>query len=518
MFDACARADALIVYWSKPAAATIGQRYAVKLDGTTVTTVDHTHCRIDGLEPDHAYRVDVAMIDTDTDMDTDAFDGTVGESCEVGSRVFRTAARKRMIDITATPYRAIGDGTTLNTTAIQQALDDCGPRDAVLIPAGTFLTGALRMHADSELVVSRGAVLQGTADPRDYLPMTPSRFEGTELDCYSSLITIGHLDHDSGPNCSNVVIRGGGVIASGGRALAEAVIEREWGRVEAELAATGQSLDDYEKPETIPGRVRPRLITMANASHVELADVTLKNGASWNVHMIYSDHIVTHGCTFESHDVWNGDGWDPDSSEDCVIFDCDFNTGDDIIAIKSGKNPEGNVINRPTRRVRIFDCRATRGGHGLAIGSEMSGGVEDVEIWDCDLSGLWYGVEVKTTPKRGGWVRGLHVRDTVMRHAIIRAVPYNDDGVAASVPPVLEDFRFECVRLLGGVPADADEGAPREAVYIQGLPEPAPPIRNVVFREVALGGAAGAGDAELGVRDIVADRCEELEIRGVRCG
>ncbi|OXM99855.1 glycosyl hydrolase family 28 protein [Bifidobacterium vansinderenii] len=523
MLDACVRDDTLTVYWDKPATATAGQRYDVMLNDTAVATVDRTRCRIDGLAAGRDYRVTVSMVDDGGHDDGVNGESAVGDAADddavmIGSRVFHTAERKRMIDVTAEPYQAIGDGTTLNTAAIQRALDDCGPHDAVLIPAGTFLTGALRMHSDSELVVSSGAALQGTADPHDYLPMLPSRFEGTELDCYSSLINIGHLDHTAGPNCRNVTIRGGGTIASGGRALAEAVIERERGRVEAELAATGQSLDDYEKPETIPGRVRPRLINMSNASHVEIADVTLKDGASWNVHMIYSDHIVTHGCTFESHDVWNGDGWDPDSSEDCVIFDCDFDTGDDIIAIKSGKNPEGNVINRPTRRVRIFDCRATRGGHGLAIGSEMSGGVEDVRIWDCDLSGLWYGVEVKTTPKRGGWVRGLHVRDTVMRHVIIRAVPYNDDGVAAGVPPVLEDFRFERVQLLGGVPADADEGAPREAIYIQGLPEPAPPIRGVAFHDVALGVATGVGDAEPGAYDIVANRCEGLEIRDVRCG
>lgn len=510
--NACADANTLTVYWTKPDNATSDVIYEIHMrevgdndHSPRTCRVSHTHCAIDGLEPEHSYDITVDML-TETS-------GTNPNRIPLGRRTFTTGADKHMIDVTGSPYNAIGDGRTLNTAAIQRALDDCGPGDAVLIPEGVFLTGALRMHADTELVVAHGAVLQGTANPLDYLPMLPSRFEGIELDCYASLITIGHLDHNAGATCRNVVIRGGGTIAGGGRALAEAVIERERGRVEAELAATGQSLDDYEKPETIPGRVRPRLITVANASNVEFADVTFANGASWTVHMIYSDHIVTHGCTFRSHGIWNGDGWDPDSSEDCTIFDCDFDTGDDIIAIKSGKNPEGNVIARPTRRIRIFDCRASEGGHALAIGSEMSGGVEDVDVWDCDLSGLWYGVEVKTTLKRGGWVRGLRVRDTVMRRAVIRAVPYNDDGIGTDTPPVLEDFRFECVRLFGGLPDDVDAGAPREAIHIQGLPAPATPIRGVVFRDVTLGGA----DDESGACDIVANRCEGLEIRGIRC-
>lgn len=527
--NACAGTDTLTVYWNKPDEATADVVYEVQvhdIEGDDVPSrihhLPHTHCTIDGLEPEHSYDITVSML-TETS-------GTKANHTPLGRRTFTTGSGKHTIDVTDAPYNAVGDGRTLNTAAIQRALDDCGPDDAVLVPDGVFLTGALRMHANTELVVANGAVLQGTANPLDYLPMLPSRFEGIELDCYASLITVGHLDHNAEATCRNVVIRGGGTIAGGGRALAEAVIERERGRVEAELAATGQSLDDYEKPETIPGRVHPRLITIANASHVELADVTFANGASWTVHMIYSDHIVTHGCAFRSHGVWNGDGWDPDSSEDCTIFDCDFDTGDDIIAIKSGKNPEGNVIARPTRHIRIFNCRASEGGHALAIGSEMSGGVEDVDVWDCDLSGLWYGVEVKTTLKRGGWVRGLRVRDAVMRRAVIRAVPYNDDGIGADTPPVLEGFRFERVRLLGGLPDDVDAGAPQEAIHIQGLPAPAKPIRNVVFHDVTFGGRDGScngdehdeknpcgADDESGATDIVANRCEGLEIRGIRC-
>ena len=149
-----------------------------------------------------------------------------------------------------------------------------------------------------------------------------------------------NLDHKSGPNCENILIRGKGTIASGGKNLAKKVICRERELLKDELAALGDKIKEYEKLDTVPGRVRPRLINISNCRNVRISGVTLKDGASWNVHMIYSDGIVTDHCTFYSKDVWNGDGWDPDSSSNCVIFGCVFYTGDDSVAIKSGKNPQ----------------------------------------------------------------------------------------------------------------------------------------------------------------------------------
>lgn len=149
--------------------------------------------------------------------------------------------------------------------------------------------------------------------------------------------------------------------------------------------------------------------------------------------MIYCDDIQTDHCTFVSEGVWNGDGWDPDSSTNCTLFASEFSTGDDAVAIKSGKNPEGNEINRPCAHIRVFDCRNDC-GHGICIGSEMSGGVEDVQIWDCDLANSLSGIEIKATPKRGGYVRGVTVRDCITPRVMLHSVPYNDDGVPAGAP------------------------------------------------------------------------------------
>ena len=110
-----------------------------------------------------------------------------------------------------------------------------------------------------------------------------------------------------------------------------------------------------ENENTLPGRVRGRLINMSNCQNVVTSGITMQFGPAWNIHMIYSKDITTCGCKIVSKGVWNGDGWDPDSSENCVVFNTEFRTHDDAIAIKSGKNPEGNVINRPTKNVYIFN-------------------------------------------------------------------------------------------------------------------------------------------------------------------
>lgn len=415
----------------------------------------------------------------------------------LGELTVRVPPAKRDIVVTVAPYHAAGDGVTLNTAAIQQALDDCDAASRVVIPAGTFLTGALRMHSGSELHVAAGATLQGSADPADYEPRVWSRFEGVERLCYASLITIGTLDHAAGFTTRDVRISGPGTIRGGGAALARAETEAERARIADQLAAMADYIATCENEDTVPARARGRLVTIANAEHVRLCGPSFVDGPSWNLHLIYSRDVVTHGCAIASRGVWNGDGWDPDSSENCVLFDTRFDTGDDIVAIKSGKNPEGNTIGRPTRHVRIFDCSST-GGHGIAIGSEMSGGVEDVRIWDCDLSRSLYGVHIKGTPKRGGYVREVDVRDCTVAAITVHAVTYNDDGEAGPGQPVFERFRFERVHALGRQWRGDDAGRAVPAVLLVGFDEPGHEVRDVTLRDVTLGGVdGGSGTMEL---------------------
>ena len=318
----------------------------------------------------------------------------------------RTPKRKRRIDITQAPYLAKGDGKALNTAAIQQAIEDCKEDEMVYVPAGTFLTGALTLHDHMELYLEEGAVLQGSSNPEDYLPRIPSRFEGTERECYQSLLNLGVMDHRAGCTSEDVLIRGKGTISGGGRLLAERMMAAERERLKEYIHSLGDKVLECENANTIPGRARGRPIQICNAKNVRITGLTLQNGPGWNVHMIYSEQIVTDHCIFRSEDIWNGDGWDPDSSSGCTIFACTFYTGDDSVAIKSGKNPEGNEIGRPCSHIRIFDCICAY-GHGITMGSEMSGGIEDVVIWDCDLGNSLYGLEIKGTKKEAPCASGI---------------------------------------------------------------------------------------------------------------
>ena len=436
LMDYRAAATEAEIFWDLPKDAHPGCSYRIMLDGKVIGESFRTHFSLKELSPECQYLAEVFMISSSE------------SPVSLGKITVMTACEKKKIDVTLPPYSAVGDGKTLNTKALQRALDDCGDNSFVYIPEGIFLTGALDMHSGSELFVEKGALLQGSEDPDDYLPLIKSRFEGYERECYRSLLNLGELDHDAGYNCENVIIRGGGSIMGGGWNLAKAMAAVEAERQKDFILSLGERIKEYEKPETIAHRVRGRLINMSNCRNIWIHDLTLGFGPSWNLHFIYSDRVLTDHCTIKSQGVWNGDGWDPDSSTNSTIYACEFYTEDDSVAIKSGKNPEGNVINRPTKNIRVFDC-VCHFGHGLCIGSEMSGGVENVLLWDCDMGPTWSGIEIKATKKRGGYVKNIQVRDITASHVMIHSVGYNDDGEGSSTPPVIENCSFERMHLLG---------------------------------------------------------------------
>lgn len=463
--------DEITVFWDKDGK---NGPYNLLINGEKAESPKSTHFTLSGLTADTEYSVEIE-----------------GEKL-----LLQTAKEKNKIDISKAPYNAVGDGKTMNTAAIQQAVNDCGNNDVVYIPAGVYVTAALDLHSDMELYLDENAVLLGTANPEDYLPKIHSRFEGLEMTCYRSFLNMGTLDHTAGYNCENVVIRGKGTIQSGGAELAKATI-----RVEREnLRAFIESLSEeerasYENADTIPGRMRSRLIQMNNCRNITISGVTLKDGASWNVQFIYSDNITTFNSTFISEGVWNGDGWDPDSSTNCTIFGCRFFTGDDSVAIKSGKNPEGNIINRPTEHIRVFDC-ACAYGHGITVGSEMSGGVSDVRIWDCDMGDSFFGIEIKGTKKRGGYVRGIHVDNCTVSHITFHAVGYNDDGVGSEFPPVFENCSFTNLRLYGMLYNHEREWHDCPAVKLAGFDVPGYKIKNILLDNITIARKEGVQTEE----------------------
>ncbi|MBR2036378.1 MAG: glycoside hydrolase family 28 protein [Lachnospiraceae bacterium] len=362
--------------------------------------------------------------------------------------VFTTTAFRPRLDVTKAPYFAIGDGKTLNTKALQRALDEADGR-VVYFPNGKYLTGALTLHSGTELYLEEDAVIMGSDDPKDYLPLVSSRSEGLHMLCYQSLINVGDIDKDGACNTRNIIIRGGSIIG-GGIPLMERMEE-------SAIEFTREYIDSLSEEElatfdrgiaTINGRLRGRLIEARNTENVVISNVSLSKGPYWNVHFIYCDNVVVHGCDINTRGIHNGDGLNPDSSTNVTVFNCTFDTGDNCIAIKSGRNPEGNVVKRPTKHLRIFDIKGA--GGGIAIGSELSGGCEDVVVWNVDLTMSSVGFVIKTTRKRGGLIKDIHVYDSIMPNVRISAVySCNNDGEGAGELTRLEDISYENCVLLG---------------------------------------------------------------------
>ena len=496
LFNVC-DSKKVTIFWDKPESFTKGDVYRVLLNGEEIGKCDKTHYPALGLEPETEYTFYVE------------FSGEGKSPEKIGEVTVKTIHERERIDITKAPYNAVGDGKTLNTVAIQKAIDDCGEGMCVYIPAGDFMTGSLRLHSNMELYIEKDAILHGTKNVEDYTPKIKSRYEGIEMMCYSSLLNMGEIDSKGGYNVHNVRISGEGTLCGGGYDLAVNVVEVEKVLLKDYMESLGDKIKECENDITIPGRARPRLINMSNAQDVVISGITIQNGACWNVHMIYSDNIITHGCTFRSEEVWNGDGWDPDSSTNCSIFNCKFYTGDDAVAIKSGKNPEGNIINRPTEHVRVFDCISYY-GHGVTIGSEMSGGVSDVKIWDCDMGNTKYGIEIKGTKKRGSFVKDVHVRDCKVSRILFHSVGYNDDGIGAECPPLFADCSFENLHILGEYLSMEDEVVPCDAFELIGFDEKGYEIQNVVFKDILM-----QREVNDGVQSLSLQHCKNITLQNV---
>ncbi len=428
--------DSVTVYWKKNKSIKEEFYYLIYLNNKVVSKIDKTHYTFNNLIANTKYEIKLEIYINNQLKKTYLSQVT-------------TKLEPKTIDVTKSPYNAVGDGKTLNTFAIQRAINDCKKGERVYIPKGVFLTGALDLHSDMELYVEKDAILQGTSNVCDYLPKVNSRFEGHEMQCYRSLINVGSMTREKVYNCKNVVIRGGGTICGGGYQLAVNVIETEKEALKEYMLSLGDKAKTFDNSDSLPGRARGRLLCVANTNNVILSDICFKNGPAWITHFIYSKNIVTQNCYIYSRPIHNGDGWNPDSSENCVIFGTGFETGDNSIAIKSGKNPEGNVINRPTVGVYIFDCKINSGG-GFAIGSEMSGGVKDVFMWDIDTSKGSLGVRIKAPIVRGGYIKNIQVLDSTLCDISITTKYFcNLDGESAKEPTTFENFYFENIFLTG---------------------------------------------------------------------
>ena len=434
-------ATSVTLLWDKPLEYKDITAYQVFKDGKQVGVSSKTNFTLQDLAPNKACSFSIKAQNKEGNLS--AATAPVKCKTKLAGKVFN------ILD-----YGAKADGATKNTAAIQKAIDACTKNGTVYIPAGTFVSGALYLKSNMTLYIAKGGTLKGSPDVEDYEPLIMNRFEGWEMKTLASLLNAGTLDRSGKYNVVNLSIEGQGTVYGGGSALGIAMI----------------------KSNGIRGR--GRLICIMNGQNINIQGLNIENSPCWTIHYIYCDKVTLHDLNIIST-ARNGDGVDPDSSTDSYIFNCSFSTGDDCIAIKSGKNPEGYFVGKPTRNIRITDCDFTK-GHSLAVGSEMSGGVSGVFIQDCKIGNLLNGLQIKATKDRGGYVKNVIVRDCeLLKITLYTALNYNNDGEAAPVLPQFSDMEFSNLNLVAAKPGET-------VMDINGFADEKHYTRNIIFQNISL--------------------------------
>ena len=317
-----------------------------------------------------------------------------------------------------TDFGAIRGKERLSTKAIEAAIESChlagGGR--VVVPADTFLTGAIHLKSNVNLYLEEGAVLLFSINPEDYLPMVFTRWEGMELMNYSPLIYAFEQE--------NVAITGKGVLDG------QASNENWWywcgskrfgwnegfGR-QNQARDSLHILNRLEVPpqQRIFGRghyLRPNFVQFYKCQNIILSDFTIVNSPMWVLHPVLSENITIQRLTIKSLGP-NSDGCDPESCKNVLIKDCFFDTGDDCIAIKSGRDQDGRRIGIPSENIIIENCVMKRGHGGVVIGSEVSGGCRNVFALNCvmDSPQLDRALRIKTSSSRGGIIENVYFKN-----------------------------------------------------------------------------------------------------------
>jgi polygalacturonase len=348
-------------------------------------------------------------------------------------------------------YGATPNGTTMNTSAIQAAIDACAKKGGgkVLLDGGTFLSGPIILKSNIDLEIAQGTTLQGSSNHDDYPKKTEFRNPGLQ-----SLV--------SAVDASNVSITGGGVIDGAG--------ESWWkqARAQADHGIMGQ------------GMLRPRLIVFDHGHKILVEGVTVQNSPFWQIVVYYSDHVTIRNIKVLADPASpNTDAIDPFSSSNVRIEHVYADVGDDDVAIKSGQaNSPGP--DAPSRDITISDCTFLH-GHGLSIGSEVSGGVQNVHVARVRFKGTANGVRIKSNRDRGGDIGNFDFRDLTMDDVgtpvlITEYYPHIPDHDSAQ-PVTRLTPRFHDIRI-----ANLDATGAKTAGFIVGLPES--PITSIALTGV----------------------------------
>lgn len=342
--------------------------------------------------------------------------------------------------------------------AINRAIVACSLNGGgtVLVPKGTFHTGPLTLKSNVNLHVEEGAELKFSTDQSLYFPGVLTRWEG--LDCYNARPLIYAYGE------TNIAITGKGVIDGQGSmetwwpmcgaaryGWKEGMVAQRNGGRERLLMYGETSTPIYKRVMKPEDGMRPQLINLYSCQTVLIEDVTLLNSPFWVIHPLMCESLIVRGVKVFNRGP-NGDGCDPESCKNVLIEGCTFDTGDDCIAIKSGRNADGRKWNIPSENIIVRNCFMKNGHGGVVIGSEISGGYRNLYVENCrmDSPDLDRVIRIKTSTCRGGIIENVFVRNVTVgqcREAVLRInLQYeNREKCDRSFPPIVRNVHLKNV-------------------------------------------------------------------------
>jgi polygalacturonase len=369
---------------------------------------------------------------------------------EILSRIKPPVFPKRDFDILK--YGAVGDGDKDCSNAFKQAIIACNRSGGgrVIVPAGNFLTGAIHLQSNVNLHLSEKATLKFSPDPRLYLPAVYTRWEGVECISYSSFLYAFEQE--------NVAVTGAGILdgqANNGSWWAWNGSAAYGGGREKpnQMTARRRLFEQGDKDVPVKERVfgegsylRPNFVQFYRCRNVMVDGVTIKNSPMWQIHPVLCTNVIVRGVTMASHGP-NNDGCNPESSSDVLIERCTFDTGDDCVAIKSGRNRDGRRVGAPSENIIIRNCQMKDGHGGVTIGSEASGGVRNVFAEDCrmDSPNLDRVLRLKSNSVRGGFIENVFMRNVTVGQvadAVFHVDLFYEEGDSGQYPPRVQNIEM----------------------------------------------------------------------------
>ena len=320
-------------------------------------------------------------------------------------------------------YGAVNDGKTLNTKAIQAAIDACSAKGSgiVIFNPGEYLTGSIFVKEGVNLRIDKGVTILGSQDISDY-PEIDTRAAGIELKWPAALLNI--IDRE------NAAITGDGVVNARGKPF----WDKYWTMRRQEYEPKGlRWIVDYDCK-------RPRTVLVQNCSNVTVKGITFQQAGFWTVHILYSKHVTVDGVIIQNNIGGSGpstDGIDIDSSSFILVENCDIDCNDDNFCLKAGRDWDGLRVNRPTEYVVIRNCISRKGGGLVTFGSETSGSIRHILAQNLKAQGTGVGLRFKSARTRGGTVEDIYLKDIEMdgvRTVIEVSMNWNPSYSYSSLP------------------------------------------------------------------------------------